>query len=102
VGYSFSNDGIHWSSGKVLEVQTANGIWASEVRTPLALIPEDNDSFTLFYTANQEQHDAPNLSNWVKTTPGALGSVEVKRERLSEKSSAAVLTAPLSSPAGTR
>jgi len=102
VGYAFSNDGIHWSPGKVLKVQTGKGVWASEVRTPIGLIPEGNNSFTLFYTANEEKLGAPNASNWVKTTPGALGSVEVKRERLNEKSSAALLTPPMPSAIGVR
>ena len=40
IGYTFSPDGIHWSSGQHLLVQEGKGVWASEVRTPLGLIPE--------------------------------------------------------------
>lgn len=92
VGYSFSRDGIHWAPGKVLIVQRDKGIWASEVRTPLGLIPEGNDSFTLFYTANEDQLGAPKASHWIKTTPGSLGFVEVKRERASQEKSASSAT----------
>jgi hypothetical protein len=89
VGYSFSGDGIHWVPGKVLIVQKGKGAWASEVRTPLGLIPEGNESFTLFYTANEEQPGTPGASQWIKTTPGAVGFVEVKRERTHQQESAA-------------
>ena len=51
VGYTFSRDGIHWESGQALVVQPkGKGRWAHDVRTPLGLIPEGGDDFTLFYT----------------------------------------------------
>ena len=85
VGYSFSRDGIHWAAGKVLIVQKDRGLWASEVRTPLGLIPEGNDTFTLFYTANEDQLGVASRSQWIKTTPGALGFVELKREPMRQE-----------------
>lgn len=81
VGYTSSADGVHWAPGKSLIVQQGNGIWASEVRTPLGLIPEGKDSFTLFYTANQDLLGAPPDAHGIKMTPGAMGLVEVKLER---------------------
>ncbi|MGA2630679.1 MAG: hypothetical protein ABSG54_10745 [Terriglobia bacterium] len=80
VGYTFSADGINWTPGKALVVQKGNGIWASEVRTPLGLIAEGKDSFTLFYTANQDLLGAPPDANGIKMTPGAMGLVDVKLE----------------------
>ncbi len=80
VGYSFSEDGIRWSSGQQLVVQDGKGIWASEIRTPLGLIPEGKDSFTLFYTANQDLLGIPPDAYGIKLTPGALGLVEVRLE----------------------
>jgi hypothetical protein len=51
VGYTFSRDGIHWESSRALVVQpSGKGHWAHDVRTPLGLIPEGGDTFTLFYT----------------------------------------------------
>lgn len=95
VGYSISHDGIHWAPGRVLIVQRDKGRWASEVRTPLGLIPEGNDSFTLFYTANEDQLGATSRPQWVQTTPGALGVVEVKLERANqEKSSGSSIGSP--------
>ena len=34
---------LEWATG-------GTGKWATEVRTPLGLIPEGNNTFTLFYT----------------------------------------------------
>lgn len=81
IGYAFSADGIHWNAGKSLVVQKGKGIWASEVRTPLGLIPEGKDSFTLFYTANQDLLGVAPDPNGIKLTPGALGLVDVKLVR---------------------
>lgn len=51
VGYSTSRDGIHWSKGVGLDLQpTPTTHWARRLNTPLGLIPEGNDTFTLFYT----------------------------------------------------
>lgn len=78
VGYTLSVDGIHWTPGKALIVQKGKGIWGSEVRTPLGLIPEGKDSFTLFYTANQDLLGAVPDAYGIKMTPGAMGLVNVK------------------------
>ena len=80
VGYTFSSDGIHWSTGQELVVQQGKGIWASEVRTPLGLIPEGKNSFSLYYTGNQDLLGAPSDPRGIKMTPGAVGLVDVKLE----------------------
>ncbi len=78
VGYTFSKDGIRWTPGQALVVQEGRGIWANEIRTPLGLIAEGKDSFTLFYTANQDLVGVPPDAHGIKLTPGALGLVDVK------------------------
>ena len=79
IGYTFSPDGIHWSSGQHLLVQEGKGVWASEVRTPLGLIPEpEKDSFTLFYTANEKVSGMQPDGNGINRTPGSMGLVEVR------------------------
>lgn len=78
IGYTFSNDGIHWSAGQHLIVQEGSNIWATEVRTPLGLIDEGNGSFTLFYTANEGVSGMAPDANGINTTPGSLGLVEVE------------------------
>ena len=78
VGYTFSSDGIHWSQGQHLVVQEGNDVWASDVRTPLGLIAEGPDSFSLFYTANEKVQGTKPDGNGIILTPGAMGLVEVR------------------------
>lgn len=85
IGYSFSADGVQWTTGRSLVVQRDKGIWASEIRTPLGLILEGKDSFTLFYTANQDLLGVPPDGHGIKLTPGALGLVDVKLVRRGKK-----------------
>ena len=80
IGYTLSKDGIHWTKGRKLIVQRGKGIWASEIRTPLGLVPEGKNSFTLFYTANEDLLGTPPDEHGIKMTPGAVGLVEVKLE----------------------
>lgn len=55
VGYSISKDGIRWHQGRSLVVQTTPASnWASDVRTPLGLVPEADGTFTLLYTARMK------------------------------------------------
>lgn len=55
VGYSISRDGIRWHQGRSLVVQTTPASnWASDVRTPLGLVPEEDGTFTLLYTARMK------------------------------------------------
>lgn len=77
IGYTFSNDGLHWSPGQHLVVQAGTGVWATEVRTPLGLIDEGNGSFTLLYTANEKVSGQRADSNGINRTPGSIGLVEV-------------------------
>lgn len=78
VGYTFSSDGIHWSVGHHLVVQEGKDVWASEVRTPLGLIVEGRDSFTLFYTANEKVSGMEPDGSGIVTTPGSMGLVEIQ------------------------
>lgn len=78
IGYTLSNDGIHWSPGQHLLVQKGSGMWATEIRTPLGLIGEGNGKFTLFYTANQKISGAKPDEYGINETPGSIGLVEVR------------------------
>jgi hypothetical protein len=78
VGYSISEDGIHWSQGQHLVVQKGGEIWASEVRTPLGLVEEDDGTFSLFYTANEKSAGTQPDAYGVTLTPGAVGFVELR------------------------
>jgi len=81
IGYTWSSDGIHWSEGKQLLVQEGDGVWATEVRTPLGLIPEGQNRFTLFYTANEKISGARTDDYGINSTPGSVGLVEIVMKR---------------------
>ena len=67
VGYSISEDGVHWHQGRALVVQSKDDNWASDVRTPMGLVPEGDGTYTLLYSAKMS--DKP---FW------AIGHVRVK------------------------
>jgi hypothetical protein len=56
-------------------------VWATEVRTPLGLVDEGKDLFTLLYTANEKVSGAGPDANGIVTTPGSIGLVEVQWNR---------------------
>jgi len=81
IGYTFSSDGIHWSAGQHLLVQSGKGVWSNDVRTPLGLVEEGKDTFTLFYTANEKVDGTRADGYGITLTPGAMGMVEVTLKR---------------------
>ena len=56
-GYSCSADGVQWSGMRYVNVVEKLGKWWSEFRTPLGLVPEDDGTFTIFFTAMKEATD---------------------------------------------
>jgi hypothetical protein len=55
IGYSFSQDGINWHEARFLPFDIhIKDRWWTHMRTPLGLIPEDDGSFTVFFTAYTE------------------------------------------------
>ncbi len=85
IGYTSSADGIHWAAGQGVVVQPeGKGHWSDDVRTPMGLIPEGKDTFTVFYTGYQNVvSQFPDVSE-----PGdaAVGFVTVKVRRGSSAS----------------
>jgi len=71
VGFSTSQDGVHWTKGGRITIQSDGpNHWAKLMRTPLGLVPEGGDLFTLLYTAEHQ--------------PGGfycVGVVRVKQEK---------------------
>lgn len=51
IGYSLSNDGYKWSEAHYLPIETKVKKWWNVMRTPLCLIPEGNDIYTVMYAA---------------------------------------------------
>lgn len=82
IGYAFSKDGIRWKAGKRLRIQAQPGVWAKDVRTPLGLVPEGGDEYTIFYTGFEEN---PNWDAFMAGKPGnarcSIGRVRVRLRR---------------------
>jgi hypothetical protein len=51
IGYSLSKDGISWGEARYLPIETKVDKWWDIMRTPLCLIPEGNDVYTIVYNA---------------------------------------------------
>jgi hypothetical protein len=82
VGGAFSKDGVHWERGRGLVLQPKAGEWSKDLRTPLGLVPEGGDRFTVFYTGFEQ---APDWTGILDTASGtatcAIGVVELRLER---------------------
>jgi hypothetical protein len=83
VGWAYSPDGIAWEKGQRLVVQPKAGLWSKEVRTPLGLVPEGGDRYSLFYTGFEQ---APDWARMLGEARGgdarsAVGLVELRLER---------------------
>lgn len=50
ISYALSTDGLRWGSEQLIDLPHVPS-WLDAVRTPLGLIPEDDGTFTLFFTA---------------------------------------------------
>jgi hypothetical protein len=51
IGYSLSKDGKNWGEARYLPIETKVNKWWDIMRTPLCLIPEGNDVYTIVYAA---------------------------------------------------
>jgi hypothetical protein len=51
MGYSLSKDGFHWSEARYLPVETKVKKWWTIMRTPVCLVDEGNDVYTIVYAA---------------------------------------------------
>jgi hypothetical protein len=80
IGYSISDDGIHWPPGESLALQRESGKWSYEVRTPLGLVEEADGSFTVFYTGFEQQPDWTALMASKPANTMAIGFARVKLE----------------------
>jgi hypothetical protein len=78
IGYSYSADGVNWQKGKHLTIQSKKGEWSKDVRTPLGLVEEGNNRFTIFYTGFEQdpEWEAFLAGKVVKTC--AIGYAEVQ------------------------
>ena len=54
------------------------GRWSPEIRTPLGLVPEDDGTFTVFYTGFEQKPDWTALMESKPANTFAIGSARVK------------------------
>jgi len=81
IGWAFSKDGINWGKGNRLVIQPQSMQWAKDVRTPLGLIDNGNNRFTLFYTGFEEAPDWARLLTGKGKETCAIGRVELVFEK---------------------
>lgn len=51
MAYTLSRDGLHWSEAHYIPFDPTMKKWWDTMRTPLCLIPEGNDEYTVIYAA---------------------------------------------------
>jgi hypothetical protein len=62
IGYMVSSDGIYWSKEIFFNLEEYTNPWWGLTRTPLGLIQESNNTFTVFFTAyNKDFYSIPNV-----------------------------------------
>lgn len=79
IGWAYSENGTDWGSGKAFIIQEPSTSWAKDVRTPMGIIAEGGNKYTLFYTGFEKVDD------WSKITTNekldvvcSIGFVEVE------------------------
>ena len=77
IGWAFSPDGINWGKGNRLIIQPTAGKWAKDIRTPLGLVHEGGNRFTLFYTGFEQSPDWARLLTGEGKETCAIGKVEL-------------------------
>ncbi len=70
MAYTLSKDGIHWSKAQYIAIEKKVNKWWDIMRTPMGLIPEGNDVYTVVYAA---------IKNNKRFHP--LGMVKLKLDR---------------------
>ena len=73
IAYSVSRDGVHWSPASHIVLKQTETLWVKDLRTPLGLIDEGNDTFSVLYTG----YATPAWKSY-----GCVGLVTVRMEVL--------------------
>lgn len=78
IGWAYSKDGIHWSKGNRLVIQPNFNGWAKDIRTPLGLVYESNNKFTLYYTGFEQTPDWNRLLTGQGKETCAIGRADIE------------------------
>jgi hypothetical protein len=76
MAYSLSKDGLNWSEARYLPIEKKVDKWWDIMRTPLCLIPEGNDIYTIVYAAIDLEK---------RFHPMGMVKVKLNREALAER-----------------
>ena len=76
LSYAISKDGIHWNKEQIMKIPKAPE-WLYAMRTPLGLIPEGNDIYTIYFTAFDGINPDKILPLWHQGF-GNVGMMKVK------------------------
>jgi hypothetical protein len=78
MGYSLSRDGYHWTEAHYLPIETKVKKWWDVMRTPVCLIPEGNDIYTILYAAiNTDKRFHPMGMVRVRMNIAVLNSMKI-------------------------
>lgn len=111
LGFSWSDDGKSWPAehGELVSVEPEQSgsrqIWTDLVRTPTALIPEDDGTFTIFYAARDTHNASSHTNNATQpytncSVPPSRVNRHVDRSHLHAGREPAVGSAPPPPPPG--
>lgn len=76
IAYTLSKDGLNWSEARYLPIETKVDKWWDIMRTPLCLIPEGDDVYTIVYAAIDLQK---------RFHPMGMVKVKLNRDALAER-----------------
>lgn len=76
IAYTLSKDGINWSSSRYLAIDSNVNKWWMTMRTPLCLIPEGDNIYTVIYTAWVKDPNSSKANTKTRFNP--IGMVKVK------------------------
>lgn len=78
MGYSLSKDGYHWSEACYLPIETRVNKWWDVMRTPVCLVDEGNNFYTILYAAiDAEKRFHPMGMVKVKLNASALKAIRL-------------------------
>ena len=76
IAYTLSEDGLHWSRARYIALDSKIKKWWMVMRTPLCLIPEGNDIYTMVFTAWVKDPNNPKPNTKTRFNP--IGMVKLK------------------------
>ncbi len=82
LGWAYSENGIDWKRGTPIVLATSTAMWEKEVRTPLGLVAEGNNKYTIFYSAFEGTPDWDKIFETADMdVTCAIGFIEVELKR---------------------